>query len=46
MARVLVVDDDADVLHPVWTQMRVRGHLVLGRHRHRRPWPLLSHLSG
>ncbi len=30
MARVLVVDDDADVLHLVWTQMRARGHLVLG----------------
>lgn len=30
MARVLVVDDDADVLHLVWTQMRAQGHLVLG----------------
>jgi CheY-like chemotaxis protein len=30
MARLLVVDDDADVLHLLWTQMRARGHLVLG----------------
>ncbi len=30
MARLLVVDDDDDVLHLVWTQMRARGHEVLG----------------
>ena len=30
MARLLVVDDDADILHLVWTQMRARGHQVLG----------------
>jgi CheY-like chemotaxis protein len=30
MARLLVVDDDDDVLHLVWTQMRARGHQVLG----------------
>ncbi len=30
MARLLVVDDDDDILHLVWTQMRARGHEVLG----------------
>jgi CheY-like chemotaxis protein len=30
MARLLVVDDDDDILHLVWTQMRARGHQVLG----------------
>jgi CheY-like chemotaxis protein len=30
MAQVLVVEDDPDILHLVWTQMRARGHQVLG----------------
>jgi len=30
MAQLLVVEDDADILHLVWTQMRARGHQVLG----------------
>ena len=30
MARLLVVVDDDDILHLVWTQMRARGHQVLG----------------
>jgi two-component system, OmpR family, response regulator len=29
MAQLLVVDDDADVLHLAWTQMRARGRKVL-----------------
>jgi len=30
MAQLLVVEDDADILHLIWTQMRARGHEVLG----------------
>ena len=30
MAQLLVVEDNADILHLIWTQMRARGHEVLG----------------
>jgi CheY-like chemotaxis protein len=30
MAQLLVVEDNADILHLIWTQMRDRGHQVLG----------------
>jgi CheY-like chemotaxis protein len=30
MAQLLVVEDNADILHLIWTQMRARGHQVLG----------------
>jgi CheY-like chemotaxis protein len=30
MAQLLVVEDNPDILHLIWTQMRARGHQVLG----------------
>jgi CheY-like chemotaxis protein len=30
MAQLLVVDDNPDILHLIWTQLRARGHQVLG----------------
>ena len=30
MAQLLVVEENADILHLIWTQMRARGHEVLG----------------
>jgi CheY-like chemotaxis protein len=30
MAQLLVVEDNPDILHLIWTQMRARGHEVLG----------------
>jgi CheY-like chemotaxis protein len=30
MARILVVEDDADILDLIWMQLRVHGHQVLG----------------
>jgi len=30
MAQLLAVEDNADILHLIWTQMRARGHQVLG----------------
>jgi CheY-like chemotaxis protein len=30
MAQLLVVEDNPDILHLIWTQLRARGHQVLG----------------
>jgi CheY-like chemotaxis protein len=30
MAELLVVEDNPDILHLIWTQLRARGHQVLG----------------
>jgi len=31
MAQLLVVEDNADILHLIWAQMRARGHQGPGR---------------
>jgi hypothetical protein len=38
MAQLLVVEDNPDILHLIWTQMRARATRSWARHRAQRPW--------